>query len=328
VVDVFRSLDASGEALLTKQDFRRGLQLLGLQVAPRDVDALFDSWDVEESGVISLVLLKRILNHRGNLPVPAKANIHGVLIRQEDIFGPQASYSEEEAAYAAAFNSQRSSRGSIRLPSLARYPSSVSRVSPQQREIMGALAGGLEDFAIDFHDAPEDKQLNKSEFRAVLQQIGARMDDRQMEDLFAEMDANRSAFVTVGQLRVALRKATDAAMQRVGMERGSTRASGDGVPDLLSGSSALSSSPNKQLGDALVEQAKRVMELFTTWDADGGGSVTLAEFVKGVEALGVVAPESEFKELFNAFDVDLSGGDRVPSSHGMPLPQSRLGRVA
>ena len=58
----------------------------------------------------------------------------------------------------------------------------------------------------------------------------------------------------------------------------------------------------EQLADALKKNATRVLDLFRSWDADGDGEVTRAEFHKAMPALGLDVPKAEIDKLFDSWD--------------------------
>ena len=74
---------------------------------------------------------------------------------------------------------------------------------------------------------------------------------------------------------------------------------------------SLSGDPNKSLSDQLAEALKanatRVMDLFRSWDSDGDGEVSRAEFHKAMPALGLDIPKKAVDELFNQWDDDGGG---------------------
>ena len=63
----------------------------------------------------------------------------------------------------------------------------------------------------------------------------------------------------------------------------------------------------EQIAEALKSQATRVMDLFRSWDRDGDGEVSKAEFHKAIPALGIDAPKADVDELFNMWDADGGG---------------------
>jgi len=63
----------------------------------------------------------------------------------------------------------------------------------------------------------------------------------------------------------------------------------------------------EQLAAALRENATRVMDLFRSWDANGDGQVSRAEFHRAMPALGLEVPKETIDELFSQWDVDGGG---------------------
>jgi Ca2+-binding EF-hand superfamily protein len=52
----------------------------------------------------------------------------------------------------------------------------------------------------------------------------------------------------------------------------------------------------------------KMIDLFHTWDDDSSGDITLVEFKKALEAMGMQGcPNYQVTELFESFDVDNSG---------------------
>jgi len=62
-----------------------------------------------------------------------------------------------------------------------------------------------------------------------------------------------------------------------------------------------------QLRDALIANSKRVIDLFRSWDDDYSGTVSKAEFRRGLLELGYSAPKRAIEELFDQMDTDRSG---------------------
>ena len=55
-----------------KKEFRRAMPLLGLDVAKKEIDRLFDSWDPDRSGEISLQELNKQLRRGGEIKLDKK----------------------------------------------------------------------------------------------------------------------------------------------------------------------------------------------------------------------------------------------------------------
>ena len=61
----------------------------------------------------------------------------------------------------------------------------------------------------------------------------------------------------------------------------------------------------EQLAHALRKHAGKILDLFRTWDADGDGGVTLAEFIKAMHSLGLERKLA--KSLFRDWDKTSDG---------------------
>jgi len=63
----------------------------------------------------------------------------------------------------------------------------------------------------------------------------------------------------------------------------------------------------EQLAQALHKNATRVLDLFRSWDANGDGQVSRAEFHKAMPALGLDVPKQVIDDLFSEWDRDGGG---------------------
>ena len=61
VIDLFRQWDDNGTGKIEKEEFARGMQELGLSVSREQLDQLFDSWDPDHTGVITIDELQKLL---------------------------------------------------------------------------------------------------------------------------------------------------------------------------------------------------------------------------------------------------------------------------
>ena len=64
VIDLFRDWDDDGDGTVSKREFRKAMQTLGLNVPREDVDALFDSFDPDGGGAIDYAELNKALKRR------------------------------------------------------------------------------------------------------------------------------------------------------------------------------------------------------------------------------------------------------------------------
>ena len=70
VIDLFREWDTDGDGEVSKQELRRAIAALGLDVPDEDADALFDTFDPDGSGSIEYAELKKALKRRAAPPAP------------------------------------------------------------------------------------------------------------------------------------------------------------------------------------------------------------------------------------------------------------------
>ena len=61
VIDLFRQWDEDNDGTISKAEFRKAMPLLGLDVPKKEIDRLFDSWDLDRSGSLELTELNRRL---------------------------------------------------------------------------------------------------------------------------------------------------------------------------------------------------------------------------------------------------------------------------
>mmetsp|Transcript_39771 Transcript_39771/g.109517 ORF Transcript_39771/g.109517 Transcript_39771/m.109517 type:complete len:420 (+) Transcript_39771:2-1261(+) len=332
VMNIAQRLDTTGSNVLTTRQFRRLLRQLQVRnVEADEANTLFESWDDDDDGVISLIELNRILHNGGRRrKVPSKCP-HGEFITQADLTSP--TFDVQELADMGLANTVGlsgfggSRDRSNRLPFVSRRLSAASVYSKAQKAMMEALKGGLDDFSLDFQTWSDASEISRSDFKVVLQQLGVQEGDRFMEALFASMDTGNSGFVQLGALKAALKRATNSAMQSVGAhgdkaQAKAAQAASSTASSLAAVYSAADSGSKREavqsmLRDSLVLQANRVMNLFQGWDANGDGIISRDEFRTGVSELGVVAPPAEIEELFGMFDIDNSGQISFRELHTM-----------
>ena len=64
---------------------------------------------------------------------------------------------------------------------------------------------------------------------------------------------------------------------------------------------------SEQIAVALQAQGARVLALFRSWDTDGDGTITRAEFHKAMPALGLEVEQKYIDDLFDMWDLDGGG---------------------
>ena len=73
VCDLFREWDSDGNGIVTKQEFRKAMPLLGLKDVPKkEIDAVFDSLDTDGGGQLEMKELERQLRRGGEIVLEGK----------------------------------------------------------------------------------------------------------------------------------------------------------------------------------------------------------------------------------------------------------------
>ena len=82
VIDLFREWDRNNDGELSKAEFYGGIARLGLEVDVSEANTLFDSWDLDSSGTLSIDELHKILRRGGKVALP-KGLKHDVITQNE-----------------------------------------------------------------------------------------------------------------------------------------------------------------------------------------------------------------------------------------------------
>ena len=136
-------------------------------------------------------------------------------------------------------------------------------------------------------DRDGDGEVSRSEFHKAIPALGIEADKKDVDELFNMWDADGGGSLAYKELKKLL-------SGHPPPKRKSLQLSGEGPM-------------SDQLADALKSQATRVMDLFRSWDRDGDGEVSRAEFHKAIPALGLTVPKADVDALFNQWDADGGG---------------------
>jgi len=196
VMDLFRSWDADGDALISKTEFRQAVLVLGLDGVPRkQVDELFDELDKDGSGEISFNEMRdAIKGPEETAPVEEVGN-------QWKGWGA-------EAKHAAALTLSDKGRGASIVRGI--------RLSPDY-DLIAQLTHGLATnwgrvtWLFQTWDTDRNGTISRLELRKALGELGLGEHPRAVDSLFDAIDANRSGAITLDEFQLALQASLRAA---------------------------------------------------------------------------------------------------------------------
>ena len=74
MLDLLKDWDRDGDGCISQYEFRSALQKYGCPATAADIGAVFDAWDSDRSGSLSLIELYRILRRGKRHPIPTRAS--------------------------------------------------------------------------------------------------------------------------------------------------------------------------------------------------------------------------------------------------------------
>ena len=207
VMDLFRSWDADGDALISRTEFRQAVLVLGLDgVPPKQVDELFNELDKDGSGEISFNEMRdAIKGPEETAPV-------------EEVGNTWKGWGAE-AKHAAALTLSDKGRGASIVRGI--------RLSPDY-DLIAQLTHGLASnwgrvtWLFQTWDTDRNGTISRLELRKALVELGLGEHPRAVDSLFDAIDANRSGGITLDEFQLALQASLRTAQseQLMGVSRG------------------------------------------------------------------------------------------------------------
>jgi len=159
--------------------------------------------------------------------------------------------------------------------------------------------------------------MNSHEIHELLKHLQLSMGTSERErallsnGIFDQLDSDQSGYVSLDELSLAMWQSANQEIWRLYQDlrasavQESKTSTADGIQRRLE-----SPEPGEvadHLRSALVDQAQRVIDLFQSWDQDGDGTITKAEFRRALPELGLWANPEDVDQLFDSFDTDGGG---------------------
>ncbi|KAL1514448.1 hypothetical protein AB1Y20_003547 [Prymnesium parvum] len=267
---------------------------------------VFDSWDVDAQGSLSLVELLRLMVRRG--PVRKPRSRRPDMISQAEIRVP----SPLRDPHASQLSDASAPRLSARTPrAVASPPQPVvsaqlkerlaKALAVHQRAVLSAVRrrvsldaeeiGKRELCRLIAHQLPKEEWSHPSIIAAYIQPMVDENDHVQLATL--EHALRRSSSLST-PLHGGCAKEQPARTKNV-TSRMSAVKMGEGVD------------VRDHLREALARKTIRVSDLFVEWDLDGDGNISRDEFRKSLNTMGVSAAKTDMDVLFDRFDRDKNG---------------------
>ena len=175
-------------------------------------------------------------------------------------------------------------------------------------------------------DKNNDGELNKMEFRtAVRTELQVKADNKEIDEYFSLLDADKNDSLDVNELKVAFKKLIDAAQgaaDEAALMRNKAaqiREKAAFIKEVAEATRACEradarfaelrgvKSVDAKIGEKIISRNLKVAEVMTKWDKSGDGSLEADEFRDAVLELGVEAAPAEIDALFVKLDTDGGG---------------------
>ena len=189
VIDLLREWDEDEDGYVDRAEFRKALPALGLAIDRQGADELYDTFDADGSGLITLEELTRQLRAPGE---------------HEHVEFATSSKNAIELRGELEFQEKRSKIGGMQA--LGRDGLQDNDV-PLIDQIKQALAGGFGKVMDIFREWDEDGSgtITKKEFRRALPLLGLRLEKKDADDFFDSFDRDLSGEVDYRELHSQLR---------------------------------------------------------------------------------------------------------------------------
>lgn len=268
VIDQFRKYDTNRNGLVSRQEFRHALPLLGLRgYALSDMDVLFEAIDTDRSDNIEYAELHHLLRRGADIDLDSHLKVGAVAfaVRQN-----------------GSSNKLRSSARDERFEAMPLRETSIEGIRNALRDERYRVVD-----AFRCLDKDGNGVVSQREFRAALPLLGFENNRAVADAVFAELDSNGNGVLEYEELNEKLRPAA-------------------GVDPKIPNARSRASLSDIRL--ELAREVNRVIEMFKSVDENSDGSVTKREFRAALPLLGYRGVgRGVIDELFDHFDIDGNG---------------------
>ena len=315
VLTIFKAWDIDGNGSVDKEEFVKGLGVLGIAAEKDEIDRFFATFDPDATGLLdfrhlSSALRKHSQDAQEQIVQSINASNQSTLQRPNLI-----------SQALQKTNKMSGVLGQDLLSGVSLADGEIKGVVKTLKEAMRKNHARTIDLFTGW-DADGNGEINRDEFAMALEMLGLDAPAEAISELFAEFDEDGSGSVSYAELTKQLRATSELApalrdgavkidmrgSSKFAIRKAASRPKGMKLDVEIDLDDVSGGTVQHKLREALAKNWGKVKDLFVSWDTNGDGVVSRKEFHDAMRALGLgKLPPSAIDGIFCSFDLDGSG---------------------